>query len=277
MAEQSSLPLDLQLGLNLYGDGVSTYTIGETARRSGFSASALRFYEDIGLVDPTGRTQSGYRLYDDDSLARLAFIARAKQLGCSLEEITDLVDIWDGQRCGPVQRRFHELITTKIRDAETQVSRADRVHRPAADIRRAARRRTRRRTRAARTAPASPSTPDDELAESAMVTLGRKPAAVPVEVPIACTLEPGAMPDRLAEWASVLRRRPDARPIEGGLRIELGPDVDLGDLGRLIGAEQHCCAFLQFTLTVDADGIVLEVRAPELAADIITDLFGTAA
>ena len=115
-------PLDLQPGLNLYGDGVSTYTIGETARRSGFSASALRFYEDIGLVDPTGRTEGGYRLYDDDSLDRLAFIARAKQLGCSLEEITDLVDIWDGQRCGPVQRRFHELVTDKIRDAETQVN-----------------------------------------------------------------------------------------------------------------------------------------------------------
>ena len=116
------MPLDLQLGLNLYGGGVSTYTIGEAARRSGFSASALRYYEDIGLVDPTARTEGGYRLYDDAALARLAFIARAKQLGCSLEEITDLVDIWDGQRCGPVQRRFHDLITAKIRDAETQVA-----------------------------------------------------------------------------------------------------------------------------------------------------------
>ena len=85
---------------------MSTYTIGETARRSGFSASALRYYEDIGLVDPSGRTDSGYRLYDDEALGRLAFIARAKQLGCSLEEITDLVGIWDGQRCGPVQHRF---------------------------------------------------------------------------------------------------------------------------------------------------------------------------
>ena len=52
---------------------------------------------------------------------RLAFIARAKQLGCSLEEITDLADIWDGGRCGPVQRRFHGLVTVKIRDAERQI------------------------------------------------------------------------------------------------------------------------------------------------------------
>lgn len=99
----------------------STYTIGQVAERSGFSASALRYYEGIGLVEPSTRTASGYRLYDDRSLARLAFIARAKQLGCSLEEITDLVDLWDGERCGPVQRRFHDLVTDKLADTERQI------------------------------------------------------------------------------------------------------------------------------------------------------------
>ena len=101
--------------------GVSTYTIGEIAERSGFSASSLRYYEGIGLVEPASRTESGYRLYDDHTVNRLAFIARAKQLGCSLEEIADLAGIWDGERCGPVQRRFHELVTAKIRDAERQI------------------------------------------------------------------------------------------------------------------------------------------------------------
>ena len=257
---------------------VSTYTIGETARRSGFSASALRFYEDIGLVDPTGRTEGGYRLYDDDSLGRLAFIARAKQLGCSLEEITDLVDIWDGQRCGPVQRRFHELITDKIRAAESQVN----------DLTTFA---TQLRASAEQLAGEpldGPCGPDcacltvDTVAvppdlEPAVITLGRKPAPMPVEIPIACTLEPGAMPDRLAEWASVLATAIRRTAIDGGLRIDFGADVDFGDLGRLIGAEQHCCAFFQFTLTVDAGGTTLEVRAPELAADMITELFGSAA
>lgn len=99
----------------------TTYTIGEVADRSGFSPSALRYYEDIGLVPPTARTVSGYRLYDDDSLARLSFVARAKQLGCSLEEISDLVGIWDGERCGPVQKRFHDLVTEKLADTERQI------------------------------------------------------------------------------------------------------------------------------------------------------------
>ncbi len=102
--------------------GVSTYTIGEIAGRSGFTASALRYYEDIGLLEPATRTAAGYRLYDDTALSRLAFIGRAKQLGCSLEEITDLVGIWDGEQCGPVQRRFHELVTTKLGQAERQIA-----------------------------------------------------------------------------------------------------------------------------------------------------------
>ena len=99
-----------------------TYTIGETAERSGFSASALRYYEGIGLVEPSSRTDSGYRLYDDETLARLGFIARAKQLGCSLEEITDLLGIWDGEQCGPVQKRFHDLVTEKLAAAERQIA-----------------------------------------------------------------------------------------------------------------------------------------------------------
>jgi DNA-binding transcriptional MerR regulator len=101
---------------------VGTYTIGEIAERSGFSASSLRYYEGIGLVEPAGRTAAGYRLYDEHSINRLAFIARAKQLGCSLDEIIDLAGIWDGERCGPVQRRFHELVTGKIRETERQLA-----------------------------------------------------------------------------------------------------------------------------------------------------------
>jgi len=100
---------------------VSTYTIGEAAGLSGFSASTLRYYEGIGLVEPSTRTQAGYRLYDEGALARLAFIARAKQLGCSLDDIADLVGIWDGELCGPVQKRLHDLVTEKLAEAQRQI------------------------------------------------------------------------------------------------------------------------------------------------------------
>jgi MerR family copper efflux transcriptional regulator len=117
---------------------VGTYTIGETAERSGFSASALRYYEGIGLVHPAERTDAGYRLYDDGTLARLSFIARAKQLGCTLEEISDLVGIWDGERCGPVQKRFHDLVTTKLAETQRQIAEltalADQLHHAATQL-----------------------------------------------------------------------------------------------------------------------------------------------
>lgn len=96
--------------------------IGEAAAAAGVTPKMIRHYESIGLLPKAQRTEAGYRLYDDDSLARLGFIARAKQLGCSLDEITDLVGIWDGERCGPIQKRFHDLVTTKLAAAERQIA-----------------------------------------------------------------------------------------------------------------------------------------------------------
>jgi DNA-binding transcriptional MerR regulator len=99
---------------------MSTFTIGQVAERSGFSASALRYYEELGLIAPAARTEAGYRLYDDRALSRLAFVARAKQLGCSLNEITDLLSVWDGEQCGPVQRRFHDSSPTSCSRRKTR-------------------------------------------------------------------------------------------------------------------------------------------------------------
>ena len=59
----------------------SSYQIKDIADRSGFTAATLRYYEEIGLLPEPTRTPAGYRLYDDHTLDRLAFITRAKQLG----------------------------------------------------------------------------------------------------------------------------------------------------------------------------------------------------
>jgi hypothetical protein len=93
--------------------------------------------------------------------------------------------------------------------------------------------------------------------------------------PIACTLEPEDMPSRLADWQIVLDRA-GARTTtdDGALRIELDDSLDVGELGRLVAAEQRCCAFFSFAITVDTRGIGLEVRAPDGATDLVTSLFG---
>ena len=100
---------------------MGTYTIGEVAARTGVPATALRYYEGIGLVTPAGRTDAGYRLYDDTSLARLAFIARAKQLGCTLEEVADLADAWDNDECAPVKHRLRGLVAAKLHETEQRM------------------------------------------------------------------------------------------------------------------------------------------------------------
>ena len=230
---------------------MSTYTIGEVAQRSGFSASALRYYEGIGLVEPAGRTVAGYRVYDDDTLARLAFIGRAKQLGCSLEEITDLIDIWDRDRCGPVQRRLHQLVTDRIDSAERQLAEVTTF---TAQL----------RTAAAQLA----GEPTDGPCDDGCACLSASAA------PIACTLDPSAVPGRLTEWRAVLDRgRSRTTTADGGVRVELGDEVDVAELIRLVQAEQACCAFFSFAVTVDGRGLGLEVRAPDDAGEIVTALF----
>ncbi|WP_296597636.1 Cu(I)-responsive transcriptional regulator [Phenylobacterium sp.] len=73
--------------------------IGQAAKASGVSAKMIRYYDEIGLVRPASRTESNYREYDDRSLNELRFIRRARSLGFSMPEITQLLSLWrDRQR-----------------------------------------------------------------------------------------------------------------------------------------------------------------------------------
>jgi MerR family redox-sensitive transcriptional activator SoxR len=62
-------------------------TIGEVVRRSGVAASALRYYEERGLISSVLRSASGHRRYPRSVLRRIAFVVFAQRLGLSLEEI----------------------------------------------------------------------------------------------------------------------------------------------------------------------------------------------
>jgi MerR family copper efflux transcriptional regulator len=247
--------LDLRPGSKAYPRVVPTYTIGEAAAQSGFPASTLRYYETIGLVAPSARTDTGYRVYDDRALARLMFVARAKQLGCTLDEITELVGAWDGDRCEPVQLRLHELVSAKIgevRDRSVELAAFD----------------VQLRTAAAQLATASASGPCDD--GCACLT-----ASSPE---IACTLDGDAAAEgRMGEWAAMLadvRARTTAP--DGTIRLELDGDVSVAEVARLAVAEQQCCRFFAFAITVDERGVGLEVRAPAEASDVMTALFRTA-
>ena len=69
-----------------------SYKIGEVAKIAGVGIETLRFYEKSGLLDRPSRTASGYRVYDEAILDRLAFIKKAQVLGFTLDEIRELIE-----------------------------------------------------------------------------------------------------------------------------------------------------------------------------------------
>ncbi len=89
-----------------------------------------------------------------------------------------------------------------------------------------------------------------------------------------CGLDVADRPARLDEWRALLSHVADRSPVDGGTRLTFGPDADLAEAARLMAAEQGCCSFFAFALTVDARGTALEVRAPDEAVDAVEALLG---
>ena len=107
------------------------YTIGELSRRTGVKVPTIRFYEGRGLIPDPGRTEGGQRRYGDAELARLSFIAHARQLGFDLDAIAGLIALQDapleahgnahriaGERLAEVRDRI-----ARLRGLERELSR----------------------------------------------------------------------------------------------------------------------------------------------------------
>lgn len=92
--------------------------------------------------------------------------------------------------------------------------------------------------------------------------------------PIACTLSTAGMEAQLTAWRDLLTGVANREAIEEGLRLTFGPDTDPATVATLAAAEQGCCAFLRFALTIDARGLALEVRTREDAREVLNALFG---
>ena len=72
------------------GNRVQNMQIGHFARNAGVSVRAIRYYEELGLLNPDGHSQGGFRLYGPDSFKRLQVINFLKELGLSLTEIRQI-------------------------------------------------------------------------------------------------------------------------------------------------------------------------------------------
>lgn len=94
--------------------------IGQAAQASGLSSKAIRYYEDLGLVVPERDQNNDYRVYSGRDVEHLRFLYRARAVGLSLEECSELLAIYSdpGRRCA----RVKALVAEKIARVDQQLS-----------------------------------------------------------------------------------------------------------------------------------------------------------
>lgn len=230
-----------------------TCTISEAAARTGFTASALRFYERAGLIAPA-RTDAGYRTFDQRAVERLRFIARGKELGLSLEEIAELVELWDGDRCEPVAHRLRALLGEKVADTERRIAELVAFGRQLQTV-----------------GAALTSDPADGPCSE---TCACQVAAADSASAVACTLSPEQATTRVADWRALLARSSGSVAVDGGRQLRFPPDPELAArVGALAAAEQSCCTFFTFVVRIDAAATELTVTAPPEAGALVEALF----
>jgi DNA-binding transcriptional MerR regulator len=243
---------------------MSTMRISQLADQAGVPASTLRYYESAGLL-PAERTPAGYRSYGPDALERLGVIGAAKQLGLPLDEIAELLEVWESGTCGQVRADLRPRVATRLTQAEARTAELAAL---TASLRRALDHLDALPDRAGR-CDAQCGFPDP------------RPMAVPVathtsakrwrSAPVACTLTSAELAERADQWRTTLTGAV-RDTIPDGVRLTL-PAERVGLLATLAAAEQHCCPFFDFRLHLDGPVVHLEARAPAAAADLLDRLF----
>lgn len=275
---------------------VDGYRISQLAERSGVPATTLRFYETAGLL-PAGRTAAGYRVYGEEAVERLGFIAAAKRLGLPLEEIAELLVVWENGACADVRDDLRPRLAARIGEAEQH---AAEVAMFTATLHRAVDHLEALPDRAERCGPHCLMTGDGEsepgsgsgsgsgrqdfgagvedgMAERTEGGEGGELGVVVTEAwrsaPVACSLASlGDREGRAAQWTAVLDGAARTRIADG---VRLAVPVDrAAELAALVAAEQACCPFFGFQLEFDGPRLLLEVRAPAEGAEILAGLFG---
>ncbi len=86
--------------------------IGQVAKSAGITVEAIRFYEKEGLIEVPSRTSSGYRNYSADQTQIISFIKKAKELGFSLKEIKEILELryTPGTTCGDIKQKAEQKV-----------------------------------------------------------------------------------------------------------------------------------------------------------------------
>lgn len=97
------------------------YKIGELAKHCGINNDTLRFYEKSGLLAPSARSKSGYRLYNEQDKQALQFILRAKSVGFQLSDIKELLEI-EVDKASSSCFDVKQMVDSKLADVEQKIT-----------------------------------------------------------------------------------------------------------------------------------------------------------
>ncbi len=102
----------------------TTYTIGDLAKEFDLTTRAIRFYEDLGLLQPERSGPGGRsRVYTGRDRTRLKLTLRAKRLGLSLTEAKDIIDMYDSPRdTGAQMQKFLDVLGLHRKQVEEQMA-----------------------------------------------------------------------------------------------------------------------------------------------------------
>ena len=111
---------------------METFTIGRLAKKARVKVATIRYYERINLIPAPPRSRSGYREYPKDNIAYIQFIRYAKEMGFSLNEISDLLSL----RCNPHPDRMmvRTLVRTQITSIDTKIEALQKIRKTLADL-----------------------------------------------------------------------------------------------------------------------------------------------
>ncbi len=224
------------------------------------AASTVRFYERVGLLSAARRAPNGYRLFDESALEEMAFVNRAKGIGMSLVDITDLLAVWPHGECRLLQARLRAFLVDRIGEVHDQLGELGRFERQLNTV----------LSRLSHRDPGPEHCGKGCGCEADLDVCSE--AAVPDPRPWGCSLDVDDRGARVTEWRALAATAASSEHVGGGVRFVFEADPGLiANLARLCAAETACCAQTRFIMEIDAEQVTLTAEAlgtPELLDEL---------
>lgn len=259
--EPPTTRLTLKLGSRFTLRVMSGLRVSELAERAGVAPSTVRFYERVGLLSPARRAPNGYRQFDGSAVEELAFINRAKGIGMTLEDITDLLAAWPNGECQALQARLRAFLFDRIDEVRGQIGELTAFEQQLCTV-------------LSRLTARDPGPERCGKGCSCEIDLDvRLDPAMPDSRPWGCSLEADELGVRIAEWRALGAAATSLERVDDTVRLVFDADpMRSATVARLCAAETACCTQTRFTMEIETGYITLTAEAPD-APGLLDALF----